>query len=130
MGFVSYGMDYFDASNMLSVYKSGGRHNWDNDEYDGLLAKGAAESRTSKRQEIYTQAQVLLTQQAPAAVHLPPALRLLLRAVHQGCGAEKNKDGYDGIQWPGFCATSQSLQDLYVADNVNSWPRQQQTGII
>ena len=30
MGFVSYGMDYFDASNMLSVYKGGGRHDWDN----------------------------------------------------------------------------------------------------
>jgi hypothetical protein len=32
-------MDYFDASNMLSVYKGGGRHNWDNADYDDLLKK-------------------------------------------------------------------------------------------
>ena len=66
MGFISYGMDYFDASNMLSVYKGGGRHDWDNAQYDDLLAEGAAAFNKSKRPEIYTEAQVLLTSQAPA----------------------------------------------------------------
>jgi ABC-type transport system substrate-binding protein len=129
MGFVSYGMDYFDASNMLSVYKSGGRHNWDNSQYDGLLAKGAAESQTSKRQDIYTQAQMLLTQDAPAVFIFHLLYGYYYAPYMKGTALAKNKDGYDGIQWPGFGATSNSLQDLYVADNVGSWPRQPQTGL-
>ncbi|HEY2173645.1 MAG TPA: peptide ABC transporter substrate-binding protein [Mycobacteriales bacterium] len=129
MGFVSYGMDYFDASNMLSVYKSGGRHNWDNSQYDGLLAKGAAESQTSKRQDIYTQAQTLLTQDAPAVFIFHLLYGYYYAPYMKGTALAKNKDGYDGIQWPGFGATSNSLQDLYVADNVGSWPRQPQTGL-
>jgi oligopeptide transport system substrate-binding protein len=129
MGFVSYGMDYFDASNMLSVYKSGGRHNWDNSQYDGLLAKGAAESQTSKRQDIYTQAQILLTQDAPAVFIFHLLYGYYYAPYMKGSALAKNKDGYDGIQWPGFGATSNSLQDLYVADNVGSWPRQAQTGL-
>jgi ABC-type transport system substrate-binding protein len=130
MGFVSYGMDYFDASNMLSVYKSGGRHNWNNKEYDSLLAKGAAESDTAKRQDIYTQAQVLQTQDAPALFIFHLLYGYYYAPYIKGKALEKNKDGYDGIQWPGFGATSNSLDQLYVADNLNSWPRQKQTGVI
>ena len=33
-GYVRYGMDYLDPSNMLSVWKSGGRHSWSNPEFD------------------------------------------------------------------------------------------------
>ena len=130
MGFVSYGMDYFDASNMLSVYKGGGRHNWNNAQYDALLAKGAAESDNSKRQEIYTEAQTLLTQQAPALFVFHLLYGYYYAPYIKGSALSKNKDGYDGIQWPGFGATSNSLQQLYVADNESSWPRQKQTGVV
>jgi oligopeptide transport system substrate-binding protein len=130
MGFVSYGMDYFDASNMLSVYKSGGRHNWDNKQYDNLLAKGAAESKTAQRQEIYTEAQKLLTDQAPAVFVFHLLYGYYYAPYIKGNALAKNKDGYDGIQWPGFYATSNSLQQLYVANNLNTWPRQKQTGVL
>lgn len=129
MGFVPYGMDYFDASNMLSVYKSGGRHNWDNAEYDELLAKGAAESDTTKRQDIYTQAQVLLTQDAPAVFIFHLLYGYYYAPYIKGAALGKNADGYDGIQWPGFNSTSDSLQQLHVADNVGSWPRQKPTDL-
>ena len=36
-GAVSYGMDYLDPSNMLGIFKSGGRHSWKNDEFDRLV---------------------------------------------------------------------------------------------
>ena len=39
-GWVSYGMDYFDPSNMLSVWLTGGRHSWSNEEYDKLVNEG------------------------------------------------------------------------------------------
>lgn len=41
-GYISYGMDYPDPSNMLTVMKGsdlGGRHTWNNKQYQELLAK-------------------------------------------------------------------------------------------
>jgi ABC-type transport system substrate-binding protein len=124
MGFVSYGMDYFDASNMLSVYKAGGRHNWDNAQYDKLLAEGAGQSDKAKRQAIYTQAQELLTGQAPAVFIFHLLYGYLYWPYITGDALAENSDHYDGIQWPGFYSTSTSLTELYVADNVGQYPRQ------
>ncbi len=87
MGAVSYGMDYFDASNMLSVYKAGGRHDWDNAHYDNLLAQGAAQFNNSKRQEIYTEAQTLLTYACARRVHFPRPRRVPDVAVPARAGA-------------------------------------------
>ena len=42
-GWVTYGMDYLDATNMLSVWKSGGRHNWNNAAFDKLVTDGGAD---------------------------------------------------------------------------------------
>ncbi len=38
-GAVSYGMDYLDPTNMLGIFKSGGRHSWKNDEFDTLISE-------------------------------------------------------------------------------------------
>ena len=46
-GWVTYGMDYLDATNMLSVWKSGGRHNWNNADFDKLV-RTAARSPTTR----------------------------------------------------------------------------------
>jgi len=124
MGFVSYGMDFFDASNMLSVYKSGGRHNWDNATYDGLLAKAAAESDQTKRQDLYTQAQALLTGDAPGVFVFHLLYGTYFAPYIKGAALDKNASGFDGLQWPGFSATSTSLQELYVASDVTGSARQ------
>jgi ABC-type transport system substrate-binding protein len=129
MGFVPYGMDYFDASNMLSVYKSGGRHNWDHAEYDALLADGAAESDNDKRQDIYTQAQVMLTEQAPAVFIFHLLYGYYYGPYIKGEALSKNSRGYDGIQWPGFTSLSDSLEGLHVAENADNWPRKRPSGL-
>ena len=38
---VSYGFDYIDASNFRSVFKTQGRHNWDNAEFETLRIEAA-----------------------------------------------------------------------------------------
>ncbi len=129
MGHVSYGMDYFDASNMLSVYKKGGRHNWDNAAYDALLAKGAAESDQAKRQSIYTQAQALLTGDAPAVFVFHLLYGYYYASYMAGSALEKNTYGYDGIQWPGFVATQNATQNLYVDQSVTKAVRQAQSNL-
>jgi ABC-type transport system substrate-binding protein len=123
MGFVSYGMDFFDASNMLSVYKSNGRHNWNNKEYDALLVKAAAESDPAKRQDLYTQAQVLLTGDAPGVFVFHLLYGTYFAPYMTGKALEKNTSGFDGLQWPGYSATSTSLQELYVTSAVSSSAR-------
>ncbi|MGH7918616.1 MAG: peptide ABC transporter substrate-binding protein [Candidatus Dormibacteraceae bacterium] len=130
MGFVSYGMDYFDASNMLSVYKAGGRHNWDNAQYDNLLAQGAAQSKHAQRQEIYTQAQVLLTQQAPAVFIFHLLYGYYYLPFIKGSALAKNSLGYTGIQWPGFTPGSTSLENLFVGSNLNSFTRAGESSLL
>jgi ABC-type transport system substrate-binding protein len=130
MGFATYGMDYFDASNMLSVYKSGGRHDWDNAQYDHLLAEGTAAFNHNQRQEIYTEAQILLTSQAPAVFVFHGLGGYLMWPYVQGPALAKNYLGYDGIQWPGFYPHGTSQQGLYIANNVGSYPRQSESGLI
>ncbi len=130
MGFVSYGMDYFDASNMLGVYKGGGRHDWDNAQYDNLLAQGAAAFNTAKRQEIYTQAQVLLTSQAPGVFVFHGLDAYLMQPYLKGSALAKNYLGYTGLQWPGFATDSTNLQGLYVANNVGKSRRASESGLL
>lgn len=128
-GLVSYGMDYFDASNMLSVYKGGGRHNWNNAQYDSLLAQGAAESDKAKRQQIYTQAQELLTGQAPGVFLWHMLYGYYYQPYIVGKALSKEKYGFDGIQWPGFGASSTSLEELFVNSSVSKSDRQSESGI-
>ena len=129
MGFVSYGMDYFDASNMLGVYKAGGRHDWDNAQYDNLLAQGAAQFNKAKRQEIYTEAQVLLTSQAPGVFVFHGLDAFLMQPYLQGSALAKNYLGYDGLQWPGFFPFSTYQEGLYVANNVHKYHRSSESGL-
>lgn len=128
-GWVKYGMDYFDASNMLSVYKGGGRHNWDNAQYDGLLAQGAAESDKSKRQQIYTQAQTLLTQQAPAVFVFHLLYGYYYQPYIQGQYLSKDKYGYDGSQWAASNTDATDWTKLFVGRNVAGSSRQSVSGL-
>ncbi|MGH2347329.1 MAG: ABC transporter substrate-binding protein, partial [Chloroflexota bacterium] len=130
MGLISYGMDYFDASNMLSVYQSGGRHDWDNARYDHLLAQGAAASKHSQRQEIYTEAQVLMTSQAPAVFLFHGLYAYLQWPYMQGTALAKDSLGYNGIEWPGFFPFSSNQQGIYIGNNVGQYPRQSESGLM
>jgi ABC-type transport system substrate-binding protein len=128
MGFGTYGMDYFDASNMLSVYKSGGRHDWDNAQYDNLLAQGAAASVPSVRQEIYTKAQTLLSEQAPAVFVWHGLYAFMYWPYIQGGALAKNYLGYDGLEW-GFDYQAPT-DPLYVGTNTSKYPRANESGLI
>jgi ABC-type transport system substrate-binding protein len=111
------------------VYKSGGRHDWDNARYDHLLAEGAAASNHSQRQEIYTEAQVLMTSQAPAVFVFYGLYAYLMWPYVQGPALAKNYLGYSGIEWPGFFPFSSNQQGIYIANNAGQYPRQSQSGL-
>ena len=60
-GMVSYGFDFLDPYNMLSVWLGGGRHNWNNAEFDDLVKKAAAfTGDPAKRVKMFQDAEKLL----------------------------------------------------------------------
>ena len=133
MGFATYGMDYFDASNMLSIYKSeqmGGRHDWNNTQYDDLLAQGTAAFNPAKRQEIYTEAQVLMTREAPAVFIWHGLYGYLNWPYMQGSALAPNYLGYTGLEWPQFVTFSTNQEELYIGTTKHSYPRANESGLI
>ncbi len=60
-GAISYGMDYLDPSNMLGLFVFGGRHSWNNPEYDKLIKDASAlVGDPAKRNEMFHEAEKLL----------------------------------------------------------------------
>jgi ABC-type transport system substrate-binding protein len=133
MGFSTYGMDYFDASNMLSIYKSekqGGRHDWNNAQFDNLLEQGAAAFNTNKRQEIYTEAQILQTKEAPCVFVWHGLYGYLNWPYLQGSALAPNYLGYSGLEWPQFQPFSTNQEELYIGTTPKKYPRANESGLI
>jgi ABC-type transport system substrate-binding protein len=120
-GWISYGMDYFDASNMLGVWKGGGRHNWNNKQYDTLLAEAGPETDQAKRNALYADAQKLLTQDASSLFVYFQLHGYYYQPYYQGAALAKDKYNYDGIEWPGVGTATYDLQSLYIANNVDQY---------
>ncbi|MGH2461232.1 MAG: peptide ABC transporter substrate-binding protein, partial [Chloroflexota bacterium] len=118
-GWISYGMDYFDASNMLGVYRAGGRHNWNNAQYDKLLAQAGPETDQDKRNGLYADAQKLLTEQAPAVFVYHPLFGYYNQPYYHGAILDKDKFGYDGLEFGSDGTSGYSYQTLYIANDVD-----------
>lgn len=98
-GYVSYGMDYFDATNMLGVWVSGGRHTWADATFDTLVKEGGQitddmEERSRQMQEaerilVESCAGIYVYHQLEGQLHQP---------YRKGSHLEPNEFGYDGIQ--------------------------------
>jgi ABC-type transport system substrate-binding protein len=66
-GWISFGTDYLDATSMLNVFKSGGRHSWSNAQYDQLLKEGAPLSGDpERRSQMMKDAERVLVEDVPA----------------------------------------------------------------
>lgn len=61
LGMVPYEFDFVDPSNMLGLWTSSGRHNWNNLSFDALMNEAGAEVRDQgRRLALYQQAERLL----------------------------------------------------------------------
>jgi ABC-type transport system substrate-binding protein len=60
-GAISYGMDFVDASNMLGIWVSTGRHSWKSEEFDKLVTEaGAIVDDLEKRSQMFKDAEKIL----------------------------------------------------------------------
>jgi ABC-type transport system substrate-binding protein len=120
-GWISYGMDYFDASNMLGVYKGGGRHSWNNSQYDNLLTQAGPETNPQKRNDLYAEAQKLQTGDAPAVFVYYQLHGYYYQPYFKGAALAKDKYGYDGLEWSSYGLTGFAYQSTYIANNVDQY---------
>ena len=66
-GFVSYGMDFLDPYNMLSVWLSGGRHSWANADFDKRVKEAASfTGDPAERTKMFQDAEKILVEDVPA----------------------------------------------------------------
>ena len=101
-GYVSYGFDYLDATNMLGVWRSGGQYNWNNAEFDRLLLEGEPMTDDpAARTKIMQDAERLLVEQAPGVFIFHALAGSAPQAVPKGRapGAQRERlHGYP-VRW-------------------------------
>ena len=70
---LGWGADFPDPDNFMNLFISTSGNNrlqWKNERYDFLIAQGAAEQNPAKRQALYDEAQMLLTDKDAAIISL------------------------------------------------------------
>lgn len=115
-GWVSYGMDYFDPSNMLGVWLSGGRHSWSNEEYDALVNEATVSlGDPEERIAMFQEAERILVEDVPAvwAYFVTPIQ--LVKSYLVGPALEPDENGIAAVHWPGFAVTGHAIEELYVS---------------
>src|SRR5207302_2517121 len=118
-GMVSYGFDFLDPYNMLSVWLSGGRHNWNNPEFDNQVKKAAAfTGDTATRIKMFQDAEKLLVQDVGGVFIYHRTVADLYRPYLKGSELEKDKNGYAAMHWPGYANMDLLPGTMYVSKDV------------
>ena len=61
LGAISYGMDFLDQANLLGIWVSSGRHAWENETYDNLVAEASTVvGDDDLRNDLFAQAEEVL----------------------------------------------------------------------
>jgi len=120
-GMVSYGFDYLDPYNMLSVWLSGGRHNWNNPEFDNQVKKAAAfTGDTATRTKMFQDAEKVLVQDVGGVFIYHRTVADLYRPYLKGSELEPDKNGFAALHWPGYSNESTSVGSMYLSKDVTS----------
>jgi ABC-type transport system substrate-binding protein len=124
-GMVSYGMDFLDAYNMLSVWLGGGRHNWNNAQFDELVKKGGSfTGAAAERTKIFQDAERLLVTEAPGVFIYHRYQSDIYRPYLKGSELEPDQNGVAAIHWPGYSNYSAVVGSMYISKDVANSNRQ------
>jgi ABC-type oligopeptide transport system substrate-binding subunit len=121
-GYVSYGYDYLDASNMLGVWHTGGRHNYNNATYDKMVADASVITNDpAKRSQMMQDAEKLLVTDAPGAFIYHELQAQLHKPYRKGAYLNvPSKAGYTGIYSAGEGTGSTALNEMYYSKEVET----------
>ena len=114
-GYVSYGMDFLDPVNMLSVWKSGGRHSWSNPEFDTAMAEaGSFPGDPAERLNMFHGVEKILVTDVPAVFIYHVKLLQLIKPWLLGEFKEPDNNGIAAAHWPGYTTMSTMPEELYI----------------
>ncbi|MGC4105821.1 MAG: peptide ABC transporter substrate-binding protein [Thermomicrobiales bacterium] len=120
-GFVSYGMDYLDPSNMLGVWLSGGRHSWSNADFDKAVKDATVFLGDSdERIAMFKAAEKILVEDVPAAFTFFIKPNQLAKPYMKGHALEPDNSGITAIHWPGYASMSTVPEELYIGSDAPS----------
>lgn len=117
-GWVSYGMDYLDPSNMLGVWVTGGRHPWSNEEFDRLVNEGSTSLEDEEtRMALFQEAERILVADVPAVWAYFETPIQLVKPYMTGPGLEPDVNGIAAVHWPGFSTAGTAIEEIYMSAN-------------
>lgn len=125
-GMVSYGMDFLDPYNMLSVWLSGGRHNWNNTKFDDAVKQAAAfTGDPAERVKMFQDAEKLLVSDVGGVFIYHRYQSDLYRPYLKGTELEPDQNGVAAIHWPGYFNNySKVIGSMYISKDVANYKRQ------
>ncbi len=124
-GMVSYGMDFLDPYNMLSVWLGGGRHDWSNTQFDDMVKKAASfTGDPAERTKMFQDAEKLLVTEAPGVFIYHRYQSDMYRPYLKGSELEPDQNGVAAIHWPGFSNYDTVVGSMYISKDVANANRQ------
>jgi ABC-type transport system substrate-binding protein len=120
-GMVSYGFDFLDPYNMLSVWLGDGRHNWKNAEFDQQVKAAASfTGDPAARIKMFQDAERLLVSDVGGVFIYHRTVADLYKPYLKGAALEPDKNGFAALHWPGYVNFSTSLSSIYISKDVSS----------
>lgn len=118
-GFVSYGMDFLDPFNMLSVWLSGGRHSWTNPDFDAKVRAAASFLGPSdQRIKMFQDAERILVSDVPGVFVYHETPIQLIKPYVTGPALQPDKSGNKSLHWPGYATADSVPSGLYITKDV------------
>ncbi len=114
-GMVPYEFDFVDPSNLLGLWRSNGRHNWNNSAFDALMNAAGAEVRDQERRiDLYREAERLLVEDVAGVFLWYRQRAQIWKPYLKGSALEPNASGFRS--WRGDQVMSSSIS-LYIGEN-------------
>jgi ABC-type oligopeptide transport system substrate-binding subunit len=124
-GMVSYGFDFLDPYNMLSVWLSGGRHNWNNTTFDDLVKKAASfTGDPNERIKMFQDAEKVLVEDVGGIFIYHRTAGDLYKPYLKGSELDPDSNGFAAMHWPGFASMSKLVGSMYISKDAASSNRQ------
>lgn len=98
---IPWDMDYYDASNFMDVFVTGGRHAWSNAEFDALVKEAdGIVGDEARRAELYQQAEAILIKDVGGVFLWHPVFTQLWKPYITGTCLHENRYGILSWQAP------------------------------
>jgi len=111
-----YQFDFLDASNMVGIWRSTGRHAWKSEKFDDLLVKAdSVLDDPAKRDDLFYQMEQTILEDAPAAFVFHPLNYHMWRPWVVGADLEPNFAGFRAVVY----LNSNVHRTVYINKSIN-----------